>query len=148
MDFRITLPVEGIKARLLAMAVTLPAATAAATIAVAHIGEREIKDQLRKSSHPKRTPTPSRPGQPPALITGNLFRSVKVAGPNALPGYVSAQVGPTMIYSRIQELGGQTGRNHAARLPSRPYVRPGVKATVPQAEAVYANAWRGVVTGA
>lgn len=148
MEFRVLMPVDQIQARLRAMIAAVPAVTIAATVKVAHIGEREIKNQLRKTSHPKRTPTPSRPGQPPSLISGNLFRSVKVVGPTMVPGFVSAQVGPTMIYSRIQELGGNAGRHHAAHLPARPYVKPGVHIAIPQAEAVYINAWRGVVTSA
>lgn len=147
MEFRVALSTEGLRARLAEMLVAVPVATSAATVAVAHIAEREIKNQLRMTSHPKRTPTPSAPGSPPSLVTGNLFRSPKVVGPTKLPGSVSAQVGPTMIYSRIQELGGDTGRGHAVHLPPRPYVRPGIDAAVPQAEVVYLNAWRGAVGG-
>lgn len=145
MDLRVTINVADAVAAIEGMLAALPAVTERATITVALIAEREIKDQLRQSSHPKRTPTPSAPGQPPSLITGNLMRSISTVGPTGAAGYVSMQVGPTMIYSRIQELGGLAGRGHRSKLPARPYVQPGVEATIPQAEAVYLNAWGGLL---
>lgn len=144
-DLRITMDTGGTIASIEAMLAALPAVTEAATVAVALIAEREIKDQLRRSSHPKGTPTPSAPGTPPALITGNLFRSISTVGPASIAGYVSMQVGPTMIYSRIQELGGTTGRGHRSKLPARPYVQPSVELTIPQAESVYLSAWGGLL---
>jgi phage gpG-like protein len=127
------------------MLAALPAVTETATIQVALIAQREIQNQLRLTSHPKRTPTPSQPGNPPALVAGNLFRSITTVGPATVAGYVSMQVGPTMIYSRIQELGGMAGRGHLSKLPARPYVRPGVDLTIPQAEVVYLSAWGGLL---
>lgn len=91
------------------------------------IVHREIAEQLRLTSHPPGTPTPSRPGDPPSLVTGNLVRSIDEYGPyydNA--NRVTGLVGPTAVQARIQELGGDTGRNHATHLPPRPYVRPAV----------------------
>lgn len=145
MDLRITMNVTDATAAIEAMLAALPAVTEQATVAVALIAEREIKDQLRQSSHPKGTPTPSRPGTPPSLITGSLFRSIQTVGPASVAGYVSMQVGPTMIYSRIQELGGLAGRGHRSKLPARPYVQPGIDATVPQAADVYLTAWGGLL---
>lgn len=147
MEFTITLPIEGIRARLEAMVAATPVATVAATIVVQHIAEREIKDQLRKTSHLQHTRTPSQPGQPPSKIDGSLVDSVKVPTPTAVPGHVSARIGPTAVYSRIQELGGMTGRGGRVKLPARPYLRPAVEKTVPQAEIAYVNAWRGVCGG-
>ena len=38
----------------------------------------------------------------------------------------SVTVGATTVYARIQELGGNAGRGHAAHLPARPYLEPTV----------------------
>ena len=62
-------------------------------------------------------------------------------------GEMSGEVGPTVIYGRIQELGGtifprdkkvlhwvDAGGSHFAKhvtLPARPYLKPGVEATKP-----------------
>lgn len=81
--------------------------------------------ELSRTSHAKRTPTPSRPGEPPSLITGTLRRSVTFTPPVPEgPGRWVATIGGTVIYARVQELGGSTGRNHATSLPPRPYLRP------------------------
>lgn len=97
----------------------------AAVTAMAHTALTATQLELSRTSHPRRTPTPSAPGSPPSLITGTLRRSI-VATPAAPagPGRWVATVGGTVIYARIQELGGQTGRNHATTLPPRPYLRP------------------------
>lgn len=101
----------------------LQAATRVATAKVAHMAEAAIKQMLTTSSHPKNTPTPSQPGEPPSLVTGTLRRSIKVTGPvPAGMGRWLAEVGPTAVYGRVQELGGTAGRG--ATLPPRPYVQP------------------------
>jgi hypothetical protein len=48
----------------------------AACKAMGEAGETAIKVTLTSSSHPLGTPTPSRPGQPPSLVTGRLRRSM------------------------------------------------------------------------
>ena len=45
------------------------------------------------------------------------------------PWTIEAKGGPTAVQSRIQELGGWTGRNYASHLPKRPYVRPMMRAS-------------------
>lgn len=97
----------------------------AAADAMALGAEREIKKTLRTSSHAKGTPTPSSPGSPPSLVSGSLRRSVKAARPVQVgAARWEAKTRPTIIYGRIHELGGVTGRGHATRLPARPYVAP------------------------
>ncbi len=99
----------------------------AAAQAMSLAGERVIKETLSTYSHARRTPTPSPPGGPPAIITGTLRRSVITNPPVGGGGLWSASGGPTIVYSRIQELGGRAGRNHASVLPPRPYVRPAIR---------------------
>ncbi|WP_327088533.1 hypothetical protein OIE66_40495 [Nonomuraea sp. NBC_01738] len=97
----------------------------AAADAMALGAEREIKRTLRTSSHPRGTPTPSAPGEPPSLVSGALRRSVKAGRPHQTgAARWEAKTAPTIIYSRIQELGGRTGRGHRTVLPARPYVGP------------------------
>lgn len=107
------------------LAASLSAATRSATAKASHLVEQEIKQTLATSSHQRGTPTPSAPGEPPSLVTGTLRRSITVDGPHPLGlGRWEAQIGPTAVYGRIQELGGVTGRGGATVLPPRPYVQP------------------------
>lgn len=84
----------------------------------------ETKKTLTRTTHKAGTPTPSRPGNPPSLVTGTLRRSMKTvpAVPISDTGW-KAQVGPTVVYARVQELGGST---RTTTLPARPYLAPTV----------------------
>lgn len=123
-------------------AAALEVATRVATGLAAHIVERHTKDLLRRTVHKRHTPTPSQPGEPPARVSGDLGRSISVAGPTGVAGTFRASVGPTMIYGRIQELGGVTGRGHASHLPARPYLRPALDASREEITTLFFTAWR------
>jgi len=108
----------------------------------AHKGAEEIKNRaqeiLSALEHPAETRTPSPPGAPPAMITGQLRESIMVSDLGK-----GSQVGPTALasstngpYGRFLELGGkhegnmhwrEDGQWHSARilmkLP-RPYMKP------------------------
>lgn len=131
----------GLQERLAAAAGRIDVETKAATTAAGAIVETAIKNQLRTSSHPKRTPTPSAPGDPPSLVSGNLMRSITVHGPTGGLGTYTSQIGPTAIYGRIQELGGTTGRGHRTHLPPRPYVDPAWSLAAPEVATTYLTAW-------
>jgi hypothetical protein len=97
----------------------------AAADAMALGAEREIKKTLRTSSHPRGTPSPSAPGSPPSLVSGALRRSVRAGRPRQTgAARWETATAPTIVYSRIHELGGWTGRGHRTYLPPRPYVAP------------------------
>jgi phage gpG-like protein len=117
---------EEVVVRLRAMQATAPAAAAAAANAMAALMTEETMKTLKTSSHAKGTPTPSSPGSPPAMISGDLGRSVTLvpAVPIGAAATWMAEVYPSMAYSRIQELGGPTGRGHHSTLPPRPYMAP------------------------
>lgn len=129
--------------------VSMRAENEAATFLAVTEGQKLIReetvDQLMLKEHPKGTPTPSAPGEPPAMITGGLKASVRAELPRILgPGLVEGRVGPTKRYSRIQELGGTAG--HGAQLPARPYLKPALMKVLPRLLAVFRAAWsaRGI----
>jgi phage gpG-like protein len=87
---------------------------------------KTTQEKLRKTTHKRGTPTPSRPGEPPSLVSGQLRRSMKIVPAVPLGATAwKAEVGPTAAYARIQELGGTTGRG--GELPARPYLEPSVQ---------------------
>jgi hypothetical protein len=86
--------------------------------------QRRAFVQLSRYSHPPNTPTPSPPGEPPARISGHLRGGLSPTGPYPTGAGFGGKLGPTAVYARIQELGGQAGRNHSVTLPPRPYMRP------------------------
>jgi hypothetical protein len=99
---------------------------------------RGITAELSRTSHALGTPTPSRPGEPPSLITGYLRGSVR-DNPikRVTKGVYLGGVTPKAVYARIQELGGWAGRNHRSYLPPRPYIAPGVRAAERAAKAAF-----------
>ena len=96
--------------------------------------------KLVEKQHPRGTPTPSMPGEPPAMITGALAQSVHTSEiSHDGNGRYEIQVGPTEVYSRIQELGGTAGRG--AHLPARPYLKPAVEDVKPEVRRVFKDKW-------
>jgi phage gpG-like protein len=118
------------------------AAAREALILSAHEVERQAKAELSLGSHAKGEPTTSPPGEPPDLVSGKLRQSITVKGPTAVGANSwEAQVGPTMVYGRIQELGGDTGRDGATYLPPRPYMMPALNAAKDFMIAAFKKAW-------
>jgi phage gpG-like protein len=104
----------------------VPAARAAAE-AMGAVGERAIKLELSRSSHAAGTKTPASAGSPPSLISGRLRGSVRQTRSfSSGSKQWSVWVAPTVVYARIQELGGFAGKGHHAHLPPRPYISPAV----------------------
>lgn len=108
--------------------------------------ERAGKAMLRRYTHAPGTPTTSPPGEPPALVSGNLSRSWKSSPPESRKqGVVEGKTGPTAVYSRIQELGGKAGPN-GPTLPARPYVKPVWDANRERVHSIYAARWSQALT--
>jgi phage gpG-like protein len=128
-------------------------ATEAATAKALHLIEKAAKQKLGIRSHQRGTPTPSAPGDPPALISGNLRRSITVTGPEPITANSwRGQVGPTAAYGRIQELGGDITSMHTSmvmmgtagsgiRLPARPYMQPAYDDSKDEIRAIFEAAW-------
>jgi len=132
-------------------------ATKLATSEALHLLERRIKLKLRTYTHQRGTPTPSGSGDPPALVSGNLRRGVQV-GPPGGPENIGANrwrgwVGPTAVYGRIQELGGEIHTPSSSSmvmsgtpgsgiwLPARPYVRPALTESMGEIQAIFRRRW-------
>lgn len=115
-------------------------ATRTAVVAAGNIVKKNAQTGLALRSHPRGTRTPSPPGDAPALVSGALRRSITVKV--STEGLTAkAEIGPTIIYGRIQELGGATGRGHAVHLPPRPYMKPALEFSMPEMSRVYYSAW-------
>lgn len=108
---------------------------------------KAAQQNLAFSSHPPGTPTPSAPGEPPALISGALRRSIKTRRTKHGPTQYEGRVGPTIVYARIQELGGVTGAGYRTRLPPRPYFRPASDNSRQRVQSLYRDAWADALRG-
>lgn len=106
------------------IALRVRSATRSGTKESNRVVQRRAFVQLSRYSHPRGTPTPSPPGEPPARISGHLRGGLSPTGPYPTGAGFGAKLGPTAVYARIQELGGRAGRNHSVTLPPRPYMRP------------------------
>jgi phage gpG-like protein len=104
--------------------------------------KRRTHSRLSRYYHPPNTPTPSPPGEPPARISGHLRGSLAPTGPIETGSGYTGQLGPTAVYGRIQELGGQAGRNHSVTLPPRPYLAPTMRDARGDLRRQYLEAWR------
>lgn len=116
--------------------------------------QRGAQQNLTHFTHPPGTPTPSAPGDPPALISGALRRSIKARRTKHGPVQYEGGVGPTIVYGRIQELGGRLGVNprHGmwrtpGFLPPRPYLRPAAFNAAPKIRKLFADAWSAAIKG-
>lgn len=126
------------------IALRVRTATRSAVKDATRLVQRRATVQLSRYSHPRGTPTPSPPGQPPARISGYLRGSLSPTGPYPTGGGFGGKLGPTAVYSRIQELGGQAGRNHSVTLPPRPYMRPTQASVIADGSLrrIFVGAWR------
>jgi hypothetical protein len=97
-----------------------------------------VMKSLIVGGHKMGTPTPSRPGQPPTNVTGNLRRSISSNVQQGFGLSYTATVGPGMIYSRSLELG--MGKNNV----KYPFVFPTatIMLTTGRARATYVRALR------
>lgn len=84
--------------------------------------------------HKKGTPTPSPVGEPPAQVTTNLRRSVKIQPARRIGfGNYEQTVQNTAIYARVQEFG-------SSRIPKRPFMAPARKRTMQKADKLFVRA--------
>jgi phage gpG-like protein len=95
---------------------------------------------LELTSHAPGTPTPSQPGMPPSMISGDLQGSIFITPVHSTDEHSwTALVGPTTAYGRIQELGGVAGRG--AVLPARPYLEPALDTVADAFGSIMFEAW-------
>lgn len=121
----------------------------AAVQALGQGGETATKLTLTKRTHKEGTRTPSAPGQPPALVSGKLRRSVhrspaRVMGAG-MAAQVMGQIGPADVYGPVHEFGPVTitAKNFPqlgnpevgffgpqVEIPRRPWMKPSMEAYV------------------
>ena len=123
-------------------------ATADATAMASDLVEGRARANLARTSHSRRTPTPSAPGSPPAKIDGTLQNSWQhsLPLPDGVGGWVCTLTSD-LPYSSIQEVGGWAGRGHRSHLPPRPYLRPAVDDAAASGEIrdAYMRAWAAAI---
>jgi len=118
------------------------AATAAGVEQGADLVKEAIQENLARLHYPPASP----PGEPPAMRTGFLHDEVyATSAPNETGA--SAEIWPSTVYARIQELGGDAGRDHRSHLPPRPYVEPALEASADHFGQIMAQAWAEAIGG-
>jgi phage gpG-like protein len=131
MGFRIKVDVSGAVSALRRMKEQLPDANNRAVDEMAKHGIRLIQTKLAS-------------GSPLRVRSGDLLGSVEqtLTEPGGLVS--RARIAPTVVYSRIQELGGVSGKGHKSKLPPRPYVAPSIEAGMDEFRDDAINAMRAV----
>jgi phage gpG-like protein len=86
-------------------------------------GERSGRE-YQVPGHPGIMYRASAPGEPPASPLGDLRKSITHTLPEWMGNEVFSEVGTSLVYGRILEYGGLTGRGHAVRILPRPYFAP------------------------
>lgn len=125
--------------------------------------ERAAQANLARYSHGPGERTGSPPGQPPALVSGALRRSIKSRRTAHGPTVYEGAVGPTIVYAAIQERGGTIlpkrgpflawrtadgwRRARSVTLPARPYMRPAVTDSIPRIRQIFIDAWTRAIRG-
>lgn len=137
----------------------------AACRAVGQTAETAVKVTLTSFTRTQDEVTPSKPGQPPALVTGRLRRSIHRTTPRIMdPGVARCAVGSTLIYAPVHEFGPVTitakrapylrfqygGSWHqvtSVRIPRRPYLATATEKLVATGmlRRVAEDAWRAVI---
>lgn len=82
------------------------------------LAQEEIKGDRRDS------PYPATPGEPPMNVTGNLRRSIRGAKVRSGFASYSAVVGPTIVYGRALELGGNYAPPTWQQDTNYPFMKP------------------------
>jgi len=134
---------EALKAKMRQILGKVEAATPAGIQRAGFEVQREAQRLLALTSHPPGTPTPSAPGQPPSLVSGALRRSITTGTVERRADGWAIDVGPTIVYGRIQEFGGVAG--NGARLPARPYMRPAWAILPDRISSIMEDVWRDAV---
>lgn len=141
------MPVTGVK-ELIARLEKMAAASDAAGKRVVVRSQVTFEAAVKKSfttSHKRGTPSPSKAGTPPSVISGTLRRSFVSDAPTAVTGGYSGRTFPTSVQARILELGGYAGRDDATYIPAHPYMAPTLKKITPILASIRLEEFRKVV---
>jgi hypothetical protein len=140
----VSIHARGVERVSLALALIRDESVEAAKRATSHALHQVARQQrtlLSMGWHPYGTKTGSVPPEPPWRITGAFSRSVGVREPELRMTWRGllweGWVGAGVVYARIHELGGWTGRKHRTYLPPRPSLRPAWYLAQPDVELTY-----------
>ena len=61
------------------------------------------------------------------VVTGRLRSSITAIPTQKEGNTYFSKIGTNVVYGRIHEYGGLTGRNHSVNMPKRPFMRPAVE---------------------
>lgn len=127
---------KGVGRRFEVMPIVLDAAVRKAVAKLSGLAVKEMTGREGLSKYPRHaagTKTPSPAGEPPAQISTMLRRTVTMM-PTRRVGFAhyTQETMPTMVYARIQELGGTVNlpNGGTAIIPARPFVAPARKRLV------------------
>ena len=118
------------------------AATADGVEQGADLVKEAVQENLARSHYPPA----SDPGSPPAMRTGFLREEVYATSAPTETG-ASAEIWPSTVYARIQELGGIAGKDHRSHLPPRPYVEPALEDSADRFGQIMAKVWAEAIGG-
>lgn len=143
----VSFTVEGIdefKAALQALARSSEAATEDGLI----VAVEETRTVIQRNLSLRTWPPASPAGTPPAFRTGALHDAVLVSGArDEGDGVYEARTWPSLVYARIQELGGWAGAGHRSYLPPRPYVEPALAEMADRVREILAGHWSEALGG-
>lgn len=113
-----------------------------ASVTIVTRGQVVVENASKSSftgAHQRGSPTTSTPGAPPDVVTGTLRRSIVSSAVQPFSdGSATGQIYPTVIYARIQELGGRG-------LPARPYMQPAYEQVKPRLQEIAAEEWARII---
>ena len=113
------------------------AASTEAALVIVRRGQAVVEGNIKRQftgSHAKGQPTTSAPGSPPDVVTGTLRRSITSSTPTLNGLMATGHVYPSVVYARIQELGGRG-------LPARPFTAPGADASLAAVQRIAVEEW-------
>ena len=112
------------------------------------LGERmeaRMKDNASQGEHQRGTQTPASPGSGPAVISGDLRRSITHTPIESISGLLQTRVGPASTpHSDSSATSGEIGRylEKDGRGSNRyPFVEPAHRDTVPEAAGIFKATW-------
>jgi phage gpG-like protein len=85
-------------------------------------------------------------GNPLWVRTGRLRASILV-DTKRIGRKIRGEVGTSVVYARIHELGGRAGRGKKVKIPKRPFLKPSYEEVKDKIKADINRAWKAILHG-